>query len=72
MAVILADDIFIHNSFNENGLISIQISLNIIPKGRNKCIPVLVQTIAWRPQAIIWTNDSYFTDAYMHQSASMS
>ena len=23
-------------------------------------------------QAIIWTNDGYFTDAYMRQSASMS
>ena len=26
----------------------------------------------FRPQAIIWTNDVKFSDAFMHQSASMS
>ena len=42
-----------------------KISLKFIPKGPINNIPALVQT---RQQAIIWTNDDYFTDAYMHLS----
>ena len=55
-----ADDIFKRIFFNENGWISIKISLKFVRKG-----PIN------RRQAIIWTNDSYFTDAYMRHSASM-
>ena len=55
--------------------ISIKISLKFVPKGPINNIPALVQVMALVPtrwQAIIWTNDGYFTDAYMCHSASMS
>ena len=62
---------------NENVLISNKISLKFVSKGPIDNIPALVQIMAWRRpgdnwQAIIWTNDGYFTDAYMRHSASMS
>ena len=55
---------------NETFRISIEISLKFVPKGPINNIPALVQAI--RRQAIIWTSDGQFTDAYMHHSASMS
>ena len=50
---------------NENVSISIKISLKFVPKGQINNIPT-------RRQAIIWTKDGKFTDAYMCHSASMS
>ena len=73
-----ADDIFKCIFLNGNVWISINISLKFVPKGPidHIHIPTLVQKMAWRRgsrrQAIIWTNDGYFTDAYMRHSASMS
>ena len=61
---------------NENVRISIKISLKFVPKGPINNNPALVQIMAWR-----WSGDkplcepmtvSYFTDAYMRHSASMS
>ena len=62
---------------NENILISIKISLIFVPKVPINNIPALVQIGSdglspGRRQAIIWTNDDLFTDAYMRHSASMS
>ena len=47
--------------------------LKFIPKSPITNIPALVQIMAWPPtrcQAIIWTDDDYFTDAYMRHLAS--
>ena len=46
----------------------------LIPTGPINNIKALVQIMAWcQPgDAIIWTNDDYFTDSYMRHSASMS
>ena len=70
-----ADDTFKRIFLNENVRISIKISLKFVPKGPfnkyssigsdNGLAPV-------RRQAIIWTNDVKFTDAYTRHSASMS
>ena len=43
-----ADDIFKRIFFNENGWISIKISLKSLPKGPINNIPALVQIMAWR------------------------
>ena len=43
----------------------IKISLNFVSKDPINNIPALVQIMAWRRQAIIWTNDGKFTDIYM-------
>ena len=43
-----ADDIFKRIFFNENVWISIEISLEFVPKGPINGIPALVQTMAWR------------------------
>ena len=70
-----ADDIFKCIFLNENVWILIKISLKFVPKGPINNIPSLVQIMVLAPsrrQAIIWTNDGKFTDAYMRQSASMS
>ena len=69
-----ADDIFKCISLNENVMIAIKFSLKFIPKGSINNIPALVQLMAWRRPAIIWTNDGLFTDAYMYMRhlASMS
>ena len=67
-----ADDIFKCILLNENVLISIKISLKFTPKGPINNIPALLQVMAWRRPAIIWTNDDNFTVAYMRHSASMS
>ena len=56
---------------NKNAWILIKISLKFVPKGRINNIPALVQALT-RWQAIIWTNDGSFTDAYMRHSSSMS
>ena len=69
------DDIFKRIFLNENVWISIDISLKFIPKGPIDNVPVLVQIMAWhqpddKPLSepmMVW-----FTDAYMHHSASMS
>ena len=69
------DDMFKCIFLYENVLISIKISLKFVPKGPINNIPALVQMMACRlarRQAIIWSNDDYFTDAYMRHSASMS
>ena len=55
MADIFADDIFERNLLDENIWISINISLNFVPKDQ----------INIRRQAIIWTDATRFTDAYM-------
>ena len=41
----------------ENVWISINISLKFVPRGPINNISTLVQVMAWRRQAIIWTND---------------
>ena len=59
---------------NENIRISIKISLKFVPKFPINNIPELVQIMGLAPtsrQAIIWTNDGVFTDAYMRHLASM-
>ena len=43
-----ADSISRHIFFNENGCISINISLNFVPKGQINNISALVQIMAWR------------------------
>ena len=63
------DGIFNSILFHENVQIKIKISLTFVLKAPINNIPALVQT---RRQAIIWTNDAWFTDAYMRNSASMS
>ena len=65
------DDISKYISLNENVWIPIKISLKFVPRGPINNIPSMVQIMAWR-QAIIWTNDGKFTDAYMRHSASIS
>ena len=68
-----ADDIFKYIFLNEDIWISIDISLNFVPNGHFNNIPAMVQCLApTRWQAIIWTNDGKFTEAYMRHSASMS
>ena len=60
---------------NEDIRISINVLLKFVPKSQIKNIPALVQIMAWRRpgQAIIWTNDGKFIDAYtcMRHSASV-
>ena len=70
-----ADDIFKHIFVNENVWIPIKISLKFVSKGPINNIPALVQIIAWhcpRWQAIIWTNDGYFTNAYTYASLGLN
>ena len=50
-------DIFKCISLNENVLISITLSLTLVPKFPIDNKQALVQIMAWRLQAIIWTND---------------
>ena len=53
-----------------------KLSLKFVPKSPINNIPALVHRdnglVPVRRQAIIWTNDGKFTDAYMRHSASMS
>ena len=70
-----ADNIFKCIFLNENVWIAIDISLKFVHwsvklkifhiGSDNGLVPI-------RPEAIIWTTDDYFSDAYMHHSASMS
>ena len=70
MAASLADDIFSYIFLKENGINSIQISLNFVPRSSIDNKPALVQIVAWR-----WIGDkplsapmlTWFTDAYMRQ-----
>ena len=50
------DNIFKWIFLKENVWISIEISLNYVPKGPINNIPALVRIMAWQ-QAIIWTID---------------
>ena len=58
---------------NENIWISIRIFIQFIIKGpiNNSSISSDSGLVPTRRQAIIWTNDDYFTDTFMHHSASM-
>ena len=67
-----AADIFKNIFFNGNIKISIKI---YVPKGRINNIPAFGSDNGLAPtrrQAIIWTNDGQFTDAYMRHSASIN
>ena len=66
------DDIFRSIFVNENIWLSIKISF--VPNGPINNIPALDQNdlVPIRRQALLWTNDDYFTDAYMRRSPSMS
>ena len=48
MAAILADDIFKCIFLNENGRISILISMEVVPMSPIGNVPALVQVMAWR------------------------
>ena len=71
-----ADDTFKRIFLNENIRISVKISLKFVPKSPMDNIPALIFSdnglAPTRRQAIIYSNDGKFTDAYMHPSASMS
>ena len=75
---VAGDDIMFHILvFNENVMISIKISLKFVLKvqinnKKNSSIGSDSGLAPTRRQAIIWTNDGPFTDAYMRHSASMS
>ena len=49
---------------NESVWISIKFSLKFVPKGPYSSIGSDDGLVLVRRQAIIWTNDGYFTDAY--------
>ena len=72
MAAILQTALFKCIFFNENIRILIKISLKFVPKGPVNNIPALGQKMTWRRQAIIWTNDGWIPNAYMHHLASIS
>ena len=60
---------------NEKFCILIKISLRFVPKDPINNIPALVQIMAWRRSGDKPLTESvmtYFTDAYMCHSASMS
>ena len=52
-----ADDLFKRIFLNENVCILTKISLKLVPRDPIYNISALVQIMAWRRQAIIWTND---------------
>ena len=66
------DDIFKCILLNEDEWISTKISLKFVPKGPINNIPALVHIIAWRAmvirQTIVWTNEGWFTEAYVSLS----
>ena len=67
-----ADDIFKYIFLNANEWILINISLTFVPKGPVNNIPTLVQIMAWYHPGVkpfIWTNDGFFTDAYIRHLA---
>ena len=57
MATILTDDIFKCIFLNENRWISINISLNFIPRGQINRIPALVQIAGWRRPVALSTEE---------------
>ena len=65
------DDIFKCIFLNENVKISNKISLKFVPK-RYSSIGLDNGLATARRQAIMWTNDGLFSDAYMRHSAPMS
>ena len=61
--------------FNETVWISIKSSLKIVPEGTIKENSIIGSYNGFAPskrQTIIWSNDDYFTDAYLRNSTSMS
>ena len=60
----------------KNVRISIEVLLKFVLEALTNNIPALVQIMVWRQQheleAIIWTNDGSFTDAYMRHLVSMN
>ena len=68
----LTDDTFKCIFLNENVSISIKVSPEFVPKGPVINIPASVHMAPNRRQAIFWTNDGKFTDAYTRHSASIS
>ena len=72
MAATLADDIFMCNFANENILILIQISRNIVCKGPIDNISPLLQVMAWcrtGDKPLPETMMAQLNDAYMHHPA---
>ena len=68
-------DIFKCTFLNENVWIFINISLKFVSKGPINNFSSIGSDNGLAPttqQAIIWTNDGYINDTYMHHSASMS
>ena len=68
MAAILADDILKWIFLNENGKISIQISLKYVPKSSIDNKPALVQVMAWcrtGDKPLSEPTMTQFTDAYI-------
>ena len=58
---------------NDNVWISIEIPQKCVPKVPINNILALVQIMAYlQVQAIIWTNDGKFADAYIRHSAQVS
>ena len=51
MVILLAESIFRWIFLNENGRISIKISLKFVPKGPTKNTSALVQAMAWHRTA---------------------
>ena len=66
------EDIFKYIFLNENVWISIEIFRKFVPKGPINNIPVLVQIMSGRRQAIILINDGWRTDGYMRHPSSVS
>ena len=70
-----ADDILNCIMFNEKALISIKISLTIVPWGPVDNMTALFQIMVWHwtgNKPLFETTMTYFTDAYMRHSASVS
>ena len=66
------DDIFKYIFLNEILWISIKISLKFVPRGPINNVGSDNGLAPARRQAIIWSNNGSFTDAYMRHSGSMS
>ena len=74
MAASFRDDFSKCFFMNENCCIPIQISVKFVPKGSIDNMPALVEKMAWRilgDKPLSAPLMAYFTDAYMHHSASM-
>ena len=69
------DDIFKWIFLNKNAWISINMSLEFVPRGPINNIPTFVQVMAWRrtgDKPLSEPMMTQFNDAYMRHSASMS